>query len=175
MNLPGDLRALRGQKLLHLLRQGGEPLVPLTVSEPLELKTLADGADGPATFPLPGGFWEITMTPPKSDSFPLPRDANAVLLTRDEVERCRFRTPLPGDRLRPFGAPGEKPLRRFLTDRRLDAPLRPALWLLADDHHILWIPGMVSSESLRRASAQGLWRLCCRPVPCTGLSSDHKE
>ena len=175
MNLPGDLRALRGQKLLHLLRQGGEPLVPLTVSEPLELKTLADGADGPATFPLPGGFWEITMTPPKSGSFPLPRDANAVLLTRDEVERCRFRTPLPGDRLCPFGAPGEKPLRRFLTDRRLDAPLRPALWLLADDHHILWIPGMVSSESLRRASAQGLWRLCCRPVPCTGLSSDHKE
>ena len=133
MNLPGDLRVLRGQKLLHLLRQGGEPLVPL------------------------------------------PRDANAVLLTRDEVERCRFRTPLPGDRLRPFGAPGEKPLRRFLTDRRLDAPLRPTLWLLADDHHILWIPGMVSSESLRRASAQGLWRLCCRPVPCTGLSSDHKE
>ena len=70
-----------------------------------------------------------TMTPPKSGSFPLPRDANAVLLTRDEVERCRFRTPLPGDRLRPFGAPGEKPLRRFLTDRRLDAPLRPTLWL----------------------------------------------
>lgn len=175
MNLPGDLRVLRGQKLLHLLRQGGEPLVPLMVSEPLELKTLADGADGPVTFPLPGGFWEITLTPPEVESFPLPRDANAVLLTRDEVERCRFRTPLPGDRLRPFGAPGEKPLRRFLTDRRLDAPLRPTLWLLADDHHILWIPGMVSSESLRRASAQGLWRLCCRPVPCTGLSSDHKE
>lgn len=175
MNLPGDLRALRGQTLLHLLWQNGEALLPFSVPEPLALKAAVNRASGPLTFPLPGGFWEITLAPPESGPFPLPQDANAVLLTRDEVERCRFRTPLPGDRLRPFGAPGEKPLRRFLTDRRLDAPLRPALWLLADDHHILWIPGMVSSESLRRASAQGLWRLCCRPVPCTGLSSDHKE
>ena len=95
-------RAHVERQLLHLLRQGGEPLVPLTVPEPLELKALTDGADGPATFPLPGGFWEITMTPPKSGSFPLPRDANAVLLTRDEVERCRFRTPLPGDKIRLF-------------------------------------------------------------------------
>ena len=29
-----------------------------------------------------------------------------------------------------MGAPGEKPLRRFLTDRRVDPPLRPYLAVL---------------------------------------------
>ena len=175
MNLPGGLRVLRGQRLLHLFRQGGDALLPFSAPEPLELKDAANGIGGPLTLSLPGGFWEITLAPPESGPFPLPQDANAVLLEWDELERCRFRTPLPGDTICPFGAPGQKPLRRFLTDRRLDAPLRPALWLLAEDHHILWIPGLAASERLRRTSTQDLWRLSCRPAHCIKSTSDHKE
>ena len=175
MNLPGVLRALRGQTLLHLLRQNGEALLPFSVPEPLALKAAANRASGPLTFPLPGGFWEITLAPPESGPFPLPQDANAVLLKREEMERCCFRTPLPGDTIYPFGAPGQKPLRRFLTDRRLDAPLRPALWLLAETHHILWIPGLAASERLRRTSAQDLWQLSCRPAAFLKSTTDHKE
>ena len=142
-------------------------------------------ASGPLAFPLPGGFWEITLTPPESGPFPLPQDANAVLLKREELERCCFRTPLPGDTntqcihnttvALSFGAPGQKPLRRFLTDRRLDAPLRPALWLLAEAHRILWIPGLAASERLRRTSAQDLWQLSCRPAAFLKSTTDHKE
>ena len=175
MNLPGGLRALRGQTLLHLLRQSGEALLPFSVPEPLALKAAASRASGPLTFPLPGGFWEITLAPPESGPFPLPQDANAVLLKREEMERCCFRTPLPGDTIYPFGAPGQKPLRRFLTDRRLDAPLRPALWLLAEAHRILWIPGLAASERLRRTSAQDLWQLSCRPAAFLKSTTDHKE
>ena len=175
MNLPGGLRALRGQTLLHLLRQSGEALLPFSVPEPLALKAAVNRASGPLAFPLPGGFWEITLAPPESGPFPLPQDANAVLLKREELERCCFRTPLPGDTIYPFGAPGQKPLRRFLTDRRLDAPLRPALWLLAETHHILWIPGLAASERLRRTSAQDLWQLSCRPAAFLKSTTDHKE
>ena len=175
MNLPGGLRALRGQTLLHLLRQSGEALLPFSVPAPLALKAAVNRASGPLTFPLPGGFWEITLAPPESGPFPLPQDANAVLLKREELERCCFRTPLPGDTIYPFGAPGQKPLRRFLTDRRLDAPLRPALWLLAETHHILWIPGLAASERLRRTSAQDLWQLSCRPAAFLKSTTDHKE
>ena len=175
MNLPGVLRALRGQTLLHMLRQNGEALLPFSVPEPLALKAAANRASGPLTFPLPGGFWEITLAPPESGPFPLPQDANAVLLKREEMERCCFRTPLPGDTIYPFGAPGQKPLRRFLTDRRLDAPLRPALWLLAEAHRILWIPGLAASERLRRTSAQDLWQLSCRPAAFLKSTTDHKE
>ena len=175
MNLPGGLRALRGQTLLHLLRQNGEALLPFSVPAPLALKAAVNRASGPLTFPLPGGFWEITLAPPESGPFPLPQDANAVLLKQEELERCCFRTPLPGDTIDPFGAPGQKPLRRFLTDRRLDAPLRPALWLLAETHHILWIPGLAASERLRRTSAQDLWQLSCRPAAFLKSTTDHKE
>ena len=175
MNLPGGLRALRGQTLLHMLRQSGEALLPFSVPEPLALKAAVNRASGPLTFPLPGGFWEITLTPPESGPFPLPQDANAVLLKQEELERCCFRTPLPGDTIYPFGAPGQKPLRRFLTDRRLDAPLRPALWLLAETHRILWIPGLAASERLRRTSAQDLWQLSCRPAAFLKSTTDHKE
>ena len=175
MNLPGGLRALRGQTLLHLLRQSGEALLPFSVPAPLALKAAVNRASGPLAFPLPGGFWEITLAPPESGPFPLPQDANAVLLKREELERCCFRTPLPGDTIYPFGAPGQKPLRRFLTDRRLDAPLRPALWLLAETHHILWIPGLAASERLRRTSAQDLWQLSCRPAAFLKSTTDHKE
>ena len=175
MNLPGGLRALRGQTLLHLLRQSGEALLPFSVPAPLALKAAVNRASGPLAFPLPGGFWEITLAPPESGPFPLPQDANAVLLKREELERCCFRTPLPGDTIYPFGAPGQKPLRRFLTDRRLDAPLRPALWLLAETHRILWIPGLAASERLRRTSAQDLWQLSCRPAAFLKSTTDHKE
>lgn len=83
----------------------GEALLPFSVPEPLALKAAASRASGPLTFPLPGGFWEITLAPPESGPFPLPQDANAVLLKREEMERCCFRTPLPGDTIYPFGAP----------------------------------------------------------------------
>ena len=71
----------------------------------------------------------------------IPPDANAVL-----------RTPQPGDRIHPLGAPGAKPLRRFLTDRKVPLLLRPVLPVLADGNEILWAPGLAVSEKLRLES-----------------------
>ena len=43
----------------------------------------------------------------------------------------------------------KKPLRRFLTDRRVDPPLRPYLAVLAVENEVLWIPRLCASERLR--------------------------
>ena len=48
-----------------------------------------------------------------------------------------------------MGAPGAKALRRFLTDRRVDPPLRPYLAVLAVENEVLWIPRLCASERLR--------------------------
>lgn len=42
-----------------------------------------------------------------------------------------------------------KALRRFLTGRRVDPPLRPYLAVLAVENEVLWIPRLCASERLR--------------------------
>ena len=60
--------------------------------------------------------------------------------------------PQPEDVIRPFGAPGHKPLRRYLTDRKTDPFLRPVLPVLCVQQEVLWIPGLCASELLRLES-----------------------
>lgn len=137
INLPCGLMAARGTGWLHLLRQSGEPLCP---AEPW----------AEVVVPERGLYALPHMTLRLSPAEDIPRDPRSVILTPGMLKRRPvLRTPQPEDIIQPFGAPGHKPFRRFLTDRKTDPFLRPALIVLCDGHEVLWCPGLAASEKLR--------------------------
>lgn len=146
--------------------------VPLDYADTLALEALLDQPDG-SVLNLPQGYramvWTrhlhithpedrpseavhlvIHRTPAAGD---LPRHADAVVLSPAvQAMNPVIRLPEPDDMIRPFGAPGAKPLRRFYTDRKVDPHFRWQLPVLACGDHILWIPGLCASETLRLPS-----------------------
>lgn len=137
INLPCGLMAAREKDWLHLLYQSGQPLCS---TQPL-LETVCK--ERPSYV-----LAHITLTAVPAHR--LPRDAFSVILSPEWLNRQPvLRTPEPEDVIRPFGAPGHKPLRRYLTDQKLDPILRPALPVLCVRHEVLWIPGLCASEQLR--------------------------
>lgn len=145
LNLPLGLKALCGGDYVFLLRQDDAPLSPIPHWEPVTVCAARSRYDLP---------WAQIIC---REGRP-PCTANAAILPDGVLAQGPvFRTPEPEDILHPLGAPGSKPLRRFLTDRHIDLPLRPLLTVLAVGHEILWIPGLCTSEALRAApDAQGL-------------------
>ena len=65
------------------------------------------------------------------------------------------RTLLPGEKFRPLGAPGEKPVRRIFTDKKIPENLRKKLPVFADGTGIAWIPGLPPAERFRILRAGG--------------------
>ncbi|MBR3872638.1 MAG: tRNA lysidine(34) synthetase TilS [Clostridia bacterium] len=138
INLPCGLMAAAGQHHLHLLRQSGEPLADAQPCEVL-LKP------GEQVYRL----MHATVTQRPSDGAAPNANDTAVLTPDILARRPVLRAPRPGDRIQPLGAPGSKPLRRFLTDRHIDPALRPALTVLACGSDVLWIPQICTAEALR--------------------------
>lgn len=64
-------------------------------------------------------------------------------------EQAVLRTRCPGDRITPFGAPGSRPLREYLIDRKIDQPFRDETPLLCIGAEVLWVLGVGASEALR--------------------------
>lgn len=146
-NLPCGLRACAGDRLMHLVRQTGEPLCPAPPLAPVPLTA------GEREYRVRG--LRIVQQAAEQDSAP-PTDACSVLLTSQVLAmKPVFRLPMAGDRLRPLGATGSKPLRRFLTDRKVDPLLRPLLPVLAAGNEILWIPSLCTAHALRVTRALG--------------------
>ena len=146
-NLPCGLKVVVGWDYLYLLTQEGGPLRPAAGGQPLPV------TEGERTYAL--GFMRLTQTPAGPDT-PVPAPAGeAVLPPAVLAQGPVWRHPRPGDRIRPMGAPGEKALRRFLTDRRIDRPLRPYLAVLAVGSEVLWIPRLCASERLRLTAVPG--------------------
>lgn len=150
LNLPGDLQACRGSRWLHLIRQDGTPLIASAPPETLTLKRVkAQLERGKRYLALPG--WEAidlslrcTLLTPTAP----PDTAKTACVPLHMLADCVLRSPLPGDTIHPLGAPGEKPLRRYLTDRKIDPPFRPHLPVLARGDAILWIPGLCTAQAL---------------------------
>ena len=72
----------------------------------------------------------------------------------DLLETLRVRSPLPGDRFRPLGAPGSKSVARYLMERRVDRDRRRLVPLVVrsdrrSDQEILWVVGHGVSEASR--------------------------
>ena len=122
--------------MLYLMHQSGKPLAAMADfcifpgETPIELPHLSIHQE-PASGPLPQSTEEIILTP-------------ELLALRPVLRPIR-----PDDYVHPFGAPGSKPLRRFLTDRKIDPPLRQALIVLASGSDVWWIPSLCASERLR--------------------------
>lgn len=140
-NLPLGLKAVAGRAYLYLLTQRDEPLSPAPAAQPLPV-TVHESA-----YVL--DFTHVTQTPAGPET-PVPSHAGEAVLSPELLALGPvMRRPRPGDRLRPMGAPGAKALRRFLTGRRVDPPLRPYLAVLAVENEVLWIPRLCASERLR--------------------------
>ena len=131
LNLPNGLMACRERDWLHLAYQTAEPLCTAALAE-------TQVCDPPHV--------SLCAGKPKN----LPRDASSVILSPELLEQQPvWRTPQPEDIIRPFGAPGSKPLRRYFTDRKVDRFLRPAWPVLAIGSEVLWLPGLCASERTR--------------------------
>jgi tRNA(Ile)-lysidine synthase len=70
------------------------------------------------------------------------------------LETLSVRSPLPGDRFRPLGAPGSKPVARYLMERRVDRDRRRLIPLVVrgerrSGQEILWVVGHGVSETSR--------------------------
>lgn len=142
VNLPRGLQALAGARHIHLLRmEGGAPVCPAPYSPPVPLAQ----AGGGFTF---GGLSFMVEPYVAGQSAP-PDGVAAVALPAARLSRCALRTAEGGERIVPFGAGGGKPLRRYLTDRKVDMPFRAALPLLCDGQAVLWAAGVGAAEGTR--------------------------
>ncbi|NLO86529.1 MAG: tRNA lysidine(34) synthetase TilS [Clostridiales bacterium] len=140
-NLPRDLCAVVGDRHIHLLRQGGEPIEPMPVAEPISIRASRSNYE---IMDMALTFMPCTM-----DDLP-PKDAMSVILSAEILQQQPvLRLPMAGDTIRPFGASGSKPLRRYFTDQKIDPPLRPITPVLAIGSRILWVLGLCTSEVLR--------------------------
>ena len=61
----------------------------------------------------------------------------------------RVRSIEPGDRIAPFGMNGTKKLQDVLVDGKIPQEERGAVALVVDDEKVLWVIGVLSSESIR--------------------------
>jgi tRNA(Ile)-lysidine synthetase-like protein len=64
----------------------------------------------------------------------------------DGIDRVTVRKSDLSDYVRPAGGRGGKPLRRYLTDRKVPIELRKRMIVAAKEKEVLWIPGLVHSR-----------------------------
>ncbi len=133
MELPGGIRAERTNGKLYLL--------PTARRQNLE-----------APLPLPGEaeLSGVARVRAEIGSFPLaPDDRFTELCDPAALRGAVLRTRRSGDRFHPLGAPGDRLLSDYLTDRKLDRPLRDFLPLVAAGSRVLWACGLGLSETAR--------------------------
>jgi tRNA(Ile)-lysidine synthetase-like protein len=87
------------------------------------------------------------------------RGAEVELDGADLPARLLVRWPAPGDRFQALGAPGSKPLTRFLADRGIPREERPHVPVVTAGGEILWVVGIEPCER-RRVRPQTERRLC---------------
>ena len=97
-----------------------------------------------------GGLCEIMARP--AEIAPVRDDPLAQALDADALEGAVLRTRRDGDRIRPLGC-GEKLLSDYLTDRKVDRPLRDCLALVAKGRDVLWVCGLGISEGAKLSTA----------------------
>ena len=176
MNLPHGLRLDATAHCLHLVRMAdGLPITPVPAPLAVELAPLcepplrslathtptpydetgaAPGAREPCGERLSSravrfGEWTFRLTPFDPALDPAPDGRSSIAVPDALLARATLRPARTGDHIRPFGAQGGKPLRRYFTDRHIDAPFRPVIPLICLGRHVLWAVGVGASETTR--------------------------
>ena len=98
--------------------------------------------------------------------FPIEPDNPLVeVVDAEALSGAVLRTRRDGDRIHPLGAPGSRLLSDYLTDRRIDRPLRDFLPLIAREGRILWVGGAIIAEEARvTASTRTRARITLFPI-----------
>jgi tRNA(Ile)-lysidine synthase len=92
----------------------------------------------------------------------VPRGRDEVHLAADDAPRLlSVRNPQPGDRFHALGAPGKRPLVRFLADAGVPSEERSNVPLVLLGEEIVWAAGQRPSE-LRRVQPETARRLVLR-------------
>ena len=106
---------------------------------------------------------EVERAPHLAD---LQRGPREVLLDADTLlEPLSIRWPESGDRFHPLGAPGSKPLRRFLSDVGIPREERHQIPLVFSAGSIVWAAGLRPADANRvRASTKRVLRLTLHPA-----------
>jgi tRNA(Ile)-lysidine synthase len=97
-----------------------------------------------------------------------PPDPNQIWFPLDTPLPLTVRPRRPGDRMRPLGLGGSKPITDLMTELKLPRPARPAWPLLVDARgDILWLVGKRADEGCRLPDgAGGAWQ--ARLLPWEG-------
>ena len=74
---------------------------------------------------------------------------NEEILDADALKGAVIRTREDGDRIHPLGCGGDRLLSDYLTDKKIDRPMRDILPLAAMGNRILWVPGLGISEEVK--------------------------
>lgn len=111
----------------------------------------AQSLDTPGSLDLPDGrslHAELVTRPPGS---PVPQLADEVELDAAGLDGIALtvRTALPGDRFHGLGAPGSRPLVRFLADAGIPASQRGQIPLVFAGEELIWVAGLRPSETCR--------------------------
>ena len=82
--------------------------------------------------------------------FSMERDDPSVeIMNTESLAGAVLRTRRNGDRIHPLGAPGDKLLSDYLTDKKTDRPLRECLPLVAVGNRVLWACGIGIADEAR--------------------------
>jgi tRNA(Ile)-lysidine synthase len=135
--------------------------VPGSVRLPDGRRILAELLHCPASRPVPRGLGEVELDAEAlalaGDASPFP---NGGVLT--------VRGTRPGDRFHPLGAPGSKPLRRFLSDAGVARAERGSVPLVCLGEQVIWVGGVRPCEPARvRDSTRWRLRLSLIQAECT--------
>ena len=104
----------------------------------------------PGTAQLPDGR-SITAAIVPADA-PVPTSVTVVDIDASDIHGLRVRFERPGDRFRGLGAPGHKPLRRFLAEAGIPREERSLVPVVTHGEEIVWVAGIRPSEARKVTS-----------------------
>ena len=146
LDLPGNRQAVRDYRgiCFQKKKQDGE-------AEGGKEREAAESflAAVPGSVEIDGRVWRFSLEKAQKDQI-IPQKTYTKWFDYDKIKKCLvIRRRRPGDYLEINKEHGRKKLKAYLVDEKIPASEREQLWLLADEEHILWIPGHRISEGYK--------------------------
>ncbi len=116
------------------------------------------------------GICRLTST----DAAPMPERMSKTtqVLDREALVGAVLRTRCTGDRIAPLGLGGSKSLSDYMTDAKIDPPLRDVTPVVARGNEILWVIGHgISRTCALQSKDRAAVRLTCETVSWGGIAS----
>lgn len=126
-------------------------LAPVPRPAPVSL----EGRAGTARF----GPWSLRWAPDVGPTA-IARESTETWLP--SIEGCRVRPWAPGDRIRPLGGRGSRPVVRCLQEQKVPRSARPNWPVLECAGSVVWVPGVCRSDSLVPAAGAPAVRIDAR-------------